>query len=108
MWTTTSLKCPDDDDWVAVIKVTPDGATTLLRYLSDAPADVEQELDSIQQRWTTRLTWPEDDVIQDGARIREYVKYPEEDPRFLGVRAQIDGQTVVLDPRDVELVYQQG
>lgn len=79
MWTKTSLKCPDDSDWLAVVRVSPGGKTELVRYLGGIPEDFERELDAVQQRWTERETWPRDPVIQDGARIREYVKYPEDE-----------------------------
>lgn len=78
MWATTSLKCPDSEDWVAVVRVDRDGNTTLVRYLGAIPDDVERELDAVQQRWTERATWPGDAEIQEGARIREYAKYPED------------------------------
>lgn len=78
MWTTAHLKCPEESDWLAVVRVTPDGEATLVAYLGDIPEDAERDLSAVQQRWMERATWPEDQEIQDGARIREYVKYPDE------------------------------
>lgn len=79
MWTDHTLKCPQDEDWLAVVRVTPDGDTTLLRYLGAVPDDAERELDAVQQRWIQRATWPRDSELQAGARIREYVKYPDDE-----------------------------
>jgi len=79
MWVDHALKCPQQQDWLAVVRVTPQGDTELVAYLEDIPSNAEQEFDAIQQRWTYRATWPEDTEAQEGATIREYVRYPDDD-----------------------------
>lgn len=76
--TVVNLWVPDEGEVLAVIRVTREGDTELLTYMSDAPADVERDLAAVQQRWTLRATWPGDQVIQDGARVQEFHKYPDE------------------------------
>lgn len=78
MWTDVSLKCPDEGEWLAVVRVNDGGETELVSYLNHVPDDLEDEIQAIGQRWVERWTWPKDQEIQEGARIREYVKYPDE------------------------------
>ena len=79
MRTTANLWVPDQTgDVLAVVRVTPDGDTQIVAYMSDMPDDFERDLEAVQQRWTLRATWPGDQVIQDGARVSEFHKYPEE------------------------------
>lgn len=78
MWVDKTLKCPDEGEWLAVVRVNAGGDTELVRYMHDLPADVDRDLDAVQQRWTLRAMWPGDQEIQDGARIFDFQKYPEE------------------------------
>lgn len=78
MWIDHTLKVPDHGDVLALVRVTPDGESQIVTYMSDMPADFERDLDAVQQRWTLRATWPGDQAIQDGARVHEFQKYPEE------------------------------
>lgn len=72
MWVRTSLKCPNEGEWLAVIRVTEDGETTVVSYLGAIPDDAERELDAVQQRWIERETWPNDPRVQREARIESY------------------------------------
>lgn len=71
MWVDHSLKCPNEGEWLAVIRVTDDGETELMTHLSDIPEDVERELEAVNQRWYQRWVWPHDQRIQDLCRIEE-------------------------------------
>lgn len=72
MWIDATLKCPNEGEWLAVVRVTADGETTPVSYLSAIPDNVERELDAVQQRWIDRQTWPDDQRIQREARIEGY------------------------------------
>lgn len=76
--TTANLWVPDAGDVLAVVRVTPEGETQIVQYMSDMPGDFQRDLKALQQRWTLRATWPGDQAIQDGARVFEFQKYPEE------------------------------
>lgn len=86
--TTHSLWVPDEGEVLAVVRVTADGESQIVTYMSQPPDDLERELDAIQQRWTWRWTWPGDEEGQEGARIHEYVRHPE-DEAFLRERGQL-------------------